>query len=300
MCGDSGTDLDWFGTLNMAQLPVSMRRKRAAITSIHDKPPTRKEKLTNFGGWLLLCIAVLVLAFGILGLYKVMTNSDVAELGVIGTRSAAEQRQVMQYVSPIVTENYFTSDLEAIRDRTLELSWVDRVVVSRAWPNGIRVRVMPHHAIARWGTGRLLSDSGVIFTEVTPKNYQALPLLHGPASHAETMMRRYNEINQLFLPQGIRLKELYLTERMTWFMQFDSGLRIIVDKDQTMSKLQRLSHLSQSDLKPVWSKISAIDLRYRNGLSIKWKNSIPPKIVNGHFIVTIDDTGVENNVTVKP
>ena len=284
----------------MAQLPVSMRRKRAAITSIHDKPPTRKEKLTNFGGWLLLCIAVLVLAFGILGLYKVMTTSDVAELGVIGTRSAAEQRQVMQYVSPIVTENYFTSDLEAIRDRTLELSWVDRVVVSRAWPNGIRVRVMPHHAIARWGTGRLLSDSGVIFTEVTPKNYQALPLLHGPASHAETMMRRYNEINQLFLPQGIRLKELYLTERMTWFMQFDSGLRIIVDKDQTMSKLQRLSHLSQSDLKPVWSKISAIDLRYRNGLSIQWKNLIPPKIVNGHFIVTIDDTGVENKVTVKP
>ena len=219
---------------------------------------------------------------------------------MIGTRSAAEQRQVMQYVSPIVTENYFTSDLEAIRDRTLELSWVDRVVVSRAWPNGIRVRVMPHHAIARWGTGRLLSDSGVIFTEVIPKNYQALPLLHGPASHAETMMRRYNEINQLFLPQGIRLKELYLTERMTWFMQFDSGLRIIVDKDQTMSKLQRLSHLSQSDLKPVWSKISAIDLRYRNGLSIQWKNSIPPKIVNGHFIVTIDDTGVENKVTVKP
>ncbi len=83
-----------------------MRRKRAAITSIHDKPPTRKEKLTNFGGWLLLCIALLVLAFGILGLYKVMTNSDVAELGVVGTRSAAEQRQVMQYVSPIVTENY--------------------------------------------------------------------------------------------------------------------------------------------------------------------------------------------------
>ncbi|MBD8009655.1 MULTISPECIES: cell division protein FtsQ/DivIB [Acinetobacter] len=284
----------------MAQLPVSMRRKRAAITSIHDKPPTRKEKLANFGGWLLLCIAVLVLAAGVWGLYKVMTNTDVAELGVVGTRSAAEQHQVMQYVSPIVTENYFTSDLEAIRDRTLELSWVDRVVVSRAWPNGIRVRVMPHHAIARWGTGRLLSDSGVIFTEVTPKNYQALPLLHGPASHAETMMRRYNEINQLFLPQGIRLKELYLTERMTWFMQFDSGLRIIVDKDQTMSKLQRLSQLSQRDLKPVWSKISAIDLRYRNGLSIQWKNSISPKIVNGHFIVTINDMGVENNVTVKP
>ncbi|MDM1782501.1 FtsQ-type POTRA domain-containing protein [Acinetobacter indicus] len=278
----------------MAQLPASMRRKRAAITSIHDKPPTPKEKLTNFGGWVFLLVALVVLACGIFGLYSVMTHAETAELKVAGTRSAAEERQVMQHIAPLMTENYFSSDLEKIRDQALELSWVDRVVVSRAWPDAIRVRVMPHHAIARWGTGRLLSDSGIIFSEVTPKNYSELPLLHGPSTHANTMMRRYNEINQLFLPQGIRLKELYLTERMTWFMQFDSGLRVIVDKDQTMSKLQRLSQLAQSDLKPVWSRISAIDLRYRNGLAIQWKNSSPPKIVNGDFIVTINDTGVEN------
>ena len=114
------------------------------------------------------------------------------------------------------------------------------------------------------------------------------------------MMRRYNEINQLFLPVNVRLKELYLTERMTWFMQFDSGLRVIVDQDQTMSKLQRLSHLAQSDLKPVWSKISSIDLRYRNGLAIQWKNSTSPSIINGHFVVTIDDTSIADVRTVKP
>lgn len=284
----------------MAQLPASMRRKRAAITSIHDKPPTRKEKLTNIGGWLLFCVALMVLAVGLFGFYKVMTDAHVAQLDVVGTPSQAEQRAVLQHVSPIMTNNYFTSDLKAIRDKTLELSWVDRVVVSRAWPSGIRVRVMPHQPIARWGTGRLLSDSGQIFSEVVAKDNQQLPLLHGPASHAKTMMRRYNEINQLFLPHGIRLKELYLTERMTWFMQFDSGLRVIVDQDQIMSKLQRLSHLSYSDLKPVWSKISSIDLRYRNGLAIQWKNSIPPKIVNGHFIVTSDDTSIEKKVVLKP
>jgi hypothetical protein len=54
----------------------------------------------------LLCVALVVLAFGIFGLYKVMTDAQVAELKVAGTRTAAEERQVMQYVSPIVTENY--------------------------------------------------------------------------------------------------------------------------------------------------------------------------------------------------
>lgn len=284
----------------MAQLPASMRRKKAAITSIHDKPPTRGEKLANAGGWLLMLIAFAVLALGVYALYQVMTDARVAELNVVGSRSDEEAQQVIKLVSPAVQHNYFTSDLEQIRDKTLEISWVDRVVVSRAWPNAIKVRVMPKHAIARWGTGRLLSDSGDVFSEVKSKNYQNLPLLHGPVHQSKMMMRRYHEINQLFQPVNIRLKELYLTDRMTWFMQFDSGLRVIVDQDQTMSKLQRMSHLAQSDLKPVWPLISSIDLRYRNGLAIQWKNGLPPKIVNGHFVVTISDTGIADGRTAKP
>lgn len=284
----------------MAQLPASMRRKRAAITSIHEKPPTRKEKLIHAGGWLLMIVACMVLIVGMFGLYKLITNAKVATLQIVGADSAIEKQQLMQHLAPIVKDNYFTSDLELIRDQALQISWLDRVVVSRAWPNSIRVRVMPRHAIARWGTGRLLSDGGEIYTEAVVTNHSQLPLLHGPLSQSKVMMRRYNEINQLFLPVNLRLKELYLTERMTWFMQFDSGLRVIVDQDQTMSKLQRLSHLAQTDLKPVWPKIAAIDLRYRNGLSIQWKNSIVPKIINGQFVVTSDDINVANTSVAKP
>lgn len=235
---------------------------------------------------MLLAVAILVMMVGVYALVKLMTNAQVAELDVVGVDAPAAHQRVMQHVEPVIQDNYFTADLRTIRDTALELSWVDRVVVSRAWPNTIRVRVMPRHPIARWGTGRLLSDSGEVFTEVTPRLRPELPLLHGPSSHSKMMMRRYNEINQLFQPVNLRLTELYLTERMTWFMQFDSGLRVIVDQDQTMSKLQRLSHLAQSDLQPTWQRIAAIDLRYRNGLAIQWKNATAPKIVNGHFMVT--------------
>ncbi len=284
----------------MAQLPASMRRKRTAITSIHDKPPTRKEKILNAGSWLLMVVACIVLMAGLFGLYKVITDAKVANLQVVGTDSAIENQLLMQQLAPAVTANYFTADLEKIRDQALQVSWVDRVVVSRAWPDGIKVRVMPRHAIARWGTGRLLSDDGDVFAEAVVKNHPGLPMLHGPLSQSKVMMRRYNEINQLFVPSGLRLKELYLTERMTWFMQFDTGLRIIVDQDQTMSKLQRLSQLAQTDLKAVWPNIVAIDLRYRNGLSIQWKNSIVPKIENGQFVVTNSDASVAGTVGTQP
>lgn len=284
----------------MAQLPASMRRKRAAITSIHEKPPTRKEKALIAGGWLLLIFAFLVLLAGVYAAYRVITDAKVATLEVVGTSSAVEKQQLITHLSPVVKDNYFTSDLEEIRDKTLEVSWVDRVVVSRAWPNGIRVRVMPRHPIARWGTGRLLSDEGDVYSEAVAKNHASLPLLHGPLDQSKVMMRRYNEINQLFHPAQLRLKELYLTDRRTWFMQFDSGLRIIVDQDQTMSKLQRLSHLAQTDLKTVWPKISAVDLRYRNGLALQWKKSAPPRIVNGQFVVPVSDTSVADGTAVQP
>lgn len=269
----------------MAQLPASMRPKRKAISSIHEKPITRKQKMIHAGGWLFMLFAVLVLLAGCYGLYRVITDARVASLDIVGTQSVLEQKQLVKHLQPVVKNNYFTSDLELIRDQALQVPWVDRVVVSRAWPNSIRVRVIARHPIARWGTGRLLSDTGVVFTQAQLADYADLPMLHGPISQSKVMMRRYHEINQLFQPAHLRLKDLYLTERMTWFMQFDSGLRVIVDQDQTMGKLQRLSQLAQSDLKPVWSNIAAIDLRYRNGLAIQWRNSTAPKIVNGQFIL---------------
>ena len=113
----------------MAQLPASMRRKRAAITSIHEKPPTRKEKLIHAGGWLLLVVAFCALFAGIYAAYKVITDAKVATLEVVGATSDVEKQQMTQHLAPVIKDNYFTSDLEQIRDRSLDISWVDRVVV---------------------------------------------------------------------------------------------------------------------------------------------------------------------------
>lgn len=139
--------------------------------------------MVNAGGWILLVVAFAVLALGIYGLYKVMTDATVAEPQVVGTNSEQENQQLIQQLSPVIKDNYFTSDLEQIRDYALKVSWVDRVVVSRAWPNAIRVQVMPRHPIARWGTGRLLSDNGEVFSEAVPKAHPNLPLYMGPSAN---------------------------------------------------------------------------------------------------------------------
>ena len=283
----------------MAQLPLSLRRRQAATTSIHDKPPSLGEKLLSWGSWLLLIFAILVFVFGGYALYQRFMHAEIEHVDVVGV-SAPAQQALIQHIKADTASGYFTTDLEQIRDHALGLSWVDRVVVSRAWPNAIVLRVTPRHAVARWGTGRYLSDDGVVFKPVQGYDHRNLPLLHGPNSQSRMMMTKYRDINQMFSPMNMRLKELYLTERMTWFMQFDNGMRLIVDQDQTMGKLQRLSEIAKTDLGLVWDNIAGIDLRYRNGLAVQWKNAQPVNIHNGQFVIPTPSVAVAEQTQSSP
>lgn len=283
----------------MAQLPLSLRRRQAATTSIHDKPPSIGDRLLSWGSWLLLIFAILVFVFGSYALYQRFMHAEIEHVDVVGV-SAPAQQALIQHIKADTASGYFTTDLEQIRDNALSLSWVDRVVVSRAWPNAIVLRVTPRHAVARWGTGRYLSDDGVVFKPVQRFDHQNLPLLHGPHSQSRMMMTKYRDINQMFRPMDMRLKELYLTERMTWFMQFDNGIRLIVDQDQTMGKLQRLSEIAKTDLGLVWDNIAGIDLRYRNGLAVQWKNAQPVNIENGQFVIPTQSVAVAEQSQSSP
>lgn len=283
----------------MAQLPLSLRRRQAATTSIHDKPPSIGETLLSWGSWLLLIFALLVFVFGGYALYQRFMHAEIEHIDVVGV-SAPAQQALIQHIKADTAKGYFTTDLEQIRDNALSLSWIDRVVVSRAWPNAIVLRVTPRHAVARWGTGRYLSDDGVVFKPVQRFDHQNLPLLHGPHSQSRMMMTKYRDINQMFRPMNMRLKELYLTERMTWFMQFDNGMRLIVDQDQTMGKLQRLSEIAKTDLGLVWDNIAGIDLRYRNGLAVQWKNAQPVNIENGQFVIPTPSIAVAEQSQSSP
>lgn len=283
----------------MAQLPLSLRRRQAATTSIHDKPPSIGDRLLSWGSWLLLIFAILVFVFGSYALYQRFMHAEIEHIDVVGV-SAPAQQALIQHIKADTAKGYFTTDLEQIRDNALSLSWVDRVVVSRAWPNAIVLRVTPRHAVARWGTGRYLSDDGVVFKPVQRFDHQNLPLLHGPHSQSRMMMTKYRDINQMFRPMDMRLKELYLTERMTWFMQFDNGIRLIVDQDQTMGKLQRLSEIAKTDLGLVWDNIAGIDLRYRNGLAVQWKNAQPVNIENGQFVIPTQSVAVAEQSQSSP
>ncbi len=282
----------------MAQLPMSARS--IPLSAKAETQQTLGGKLSDMGSWLLMVIALVLCGMGGWGIVNRLLHAPVAQVIVTGEISATEQHLLQEKIQPLMHENYFTADLVAIRDAALSLSWVESVTVTRHWPDGLLVRVIPRQPVARWGSGRLLSGQGVVFIEAARADHADLPLLHGPETQSLAMMQQYQKINQWFAPLGLRLKELYLTDRMTWFMAFDSGVRVIVDQEQTNLKLQRLSELGQGNdrLHQLWQRVAAVDLRYRNGMAIQWNNApTKPLTVNAATSAPVVDSTTAASTT---
>ncbi|MFN3587517.1 MAG: cell division protein FtsQ/DivIB, partial [Moraxellaceae bacterium] len=137
--------------------------------------------------------------------------------------------------------------------------------------NGLRVQVREKQVVARWGDAALVSSRGDLFVPPTVESAEELPVLFGPDNKGLYVMEQYRAMNGVLRGVGMRIVELELSDRMTWFLRLDNGVRLVVDQADTMEKLQRFAYLYERQLKPDLARIQSVDLRYRNGVAVGWK-----------------------------
>lgn len=167
--------------------------------------------------------------------------------------------------------NFFSVDLAAVRRAAMTSPWVEDAVVQRRWPGTLIVAITEKRPVARWGQGALISSRGEVFSPVTAKDVSGLPVLFGPVDKAVHVMEQYRAMNGILRAIGSHVTELQLSERRAWFLTLDNGIRVVVDNDDPVRKLQRFVYLYERQLMPDADSIASIDLRYRNGISVAWK-----------------------------
>lgn len=253
--------------------------------------PIRKLSLQTAGrliahalSWLWVVFGVLALGWGGYGLYsELVRKAPLALIQVEGDISPADREELASRLKASVKGSYFGTDLIAIRDAVILSPWVESMSVQRRWPDGIRVLVIEKKAVARWGEKNYLSARGEIFQPKPGAEGSQLPLLFGPAGKTAYVMEQYRNLNALLRPIGHQVTELHLTERMTWFLKLASGMEIVIDQSQFNEKLQRFLWLYGRELQPYSDRIARVDLRYRNGLALSWKEGMAVPVINNQL-----------------
>ena len=217
---------------------------------------------------------------GVLTTYATVRNFDAITLYLnrpINTVHVETQLQhvnegeVKALLAVYMGEGFFNLDVSAVRAQLESHPWVARAEVKRVWPDRLSLGFTEEVAIARWGEGQLLNQQASIFAPVKLGLMESLPLLSGPEGSQQVVMEQYQVLSQLFFPDGLRIEQLNLNDRLSWELSFADGVKVVIGKSDAREKIKRLMDIYDTQIRNDIAVIETIDLRYSNGFTVKKK-----------------------------
>jgi cell division protein FtsQ len=172
---------------------------------------------------------------------------------------------------PFVKRGFFAVDVAMIKERINQFPWVADATVSRVWPNQVVIHVSEKTALARWNNDHLLSTNGDIFTPNPNTLPPDIPYFVGPEGKHIAMIENFNKINSLLSPLQFKISRLELNPADTWNLTLDNGIKIKMGRKEVLTKISQFVKVYPKIISGRTSEIDSIDLRYSNGLAVRWK-----------------------------
>jgi len=237
-------------------------------------------KITLF--WLKNLLLIAVLFMGISTALTWVLNPNTLPIktvkidGTIRTDNEQVEKQVSQHISG----NFFTVNLQEIREAVKTLTWVKDVQVHRIWPDILSLKIQEHIVAARWqsenATEKAVDETGRLL-EVPVKTLSSeLPIFISAKKSVQKVLARYNILSPYIESLGLHIRQVVYNTQQTWTIILDNGMILHLGRDENTKGLQHFTAMYtqlkkgsslQSALKG--KNIIHIDLRYHNGMVIR-------------------------------
>ncbi|WP_293777075.1 cell division protein FtsQ/DivIB [uncultured Oxalicibacterium sp.] len=199
-------------------------------------------------------------------------------------RVEASQHEPLRHINPLTVRsaalakikgNFFTANLDTVRQTFESVPWVRKATVRRSWPNQLIVTVEEYTPLGTWGDdGRLLSDKGEVFVANLAEAEEDANLLtfDGPIGSEKEVVARWQDLNNWFAPLKLSAESLSLSERYAWTVRLSNGVTVELGREKTPSMLKdrvdRLVAVYPQLVALLQDRIENIDMRYPNGLAL--------------------------------
>ncbi|KEA65381.1 Cell division protein FtsQ [Marinobacterium lacunae] len=198
-------------------------------------------------------------------------DRPVAEIQIAGAVRHLDKQAIAQALAANVDSTLLELDLKRLRDQVISDPWVHDAGISRQWPPALRVDVVEEVPVARWGDKGLLNHQGDIFWPELKPEYASLPKLSGPAHETVKIMEQFHDLTPMFAANGLKLAGLTLEPRGAWTIDLSNGIRVVAGRDRLIPRLKRFLTVYQLRLSERAAEIEQIDIRYTNGIAVKWR-----------------------------
>jgi cell division protein FtsQ len=238
--------------------------------------PVRKER--NVFGWKhwFRDAMMLTLILGVIGcviyLQQVETSPllPILHVTVDGEFSHINKDALVQAVTPFAIGGFMSVDVARLREAGEVIPWVKEIQVKRVWPDSLHLVVEEQEAIALWGNDALVNNQGHLFFPTKASFPNGLVQLKGPKGSSRMVAKQFYEVSRLISTLGLSVQEIEMNARRAWTIKLSNGVNVMLGRTDSEQRLQRFTTMFKAVLRPYEKDITAVDMRYTNGLSVAW------------------------------
>lgn len=201
------------------------------------------------------------------------------KLVVVGDTTKVSPARLKDELTKVIDGNFFTVDMERIRDAVVKVPWVKNANVRRVWPNELVVTFTTRRAVAVYEDGRLVDDQSELFVG-NPEEQEAgevpLPNFYGTPGQIKQIANYYREFSLAVRPLGVIVTDVYCSDRGSWSLTVTSKdippTRIDLGQDKAgsegvMDKLVNVVAAYPRMREILQGPPSSIDARYNRAFS---------------------------------
>jgi cell division protein FtsQ len=194
-----------------------------------------------------------------------------------------------------ISGDYFTVNLNKVREILLQEPWVENVSLRRQWPASLTVFVDEQVPVAYWNDDGYINKSGNVFRPANVDKNLNLPKLNGPEGQHNNVWKFMNVLYKETALLNYEVVRLDLDDRRAWQMVISSNsvaadstaeknyIDVKLGRFDTEKRMQRfISILPALSIEKefVENKIKAIDMRYPNGFAVQRAEKFKPQTHN--------------------
>lgn len=157
-----------------------------------------------------------------------------------------------------------------------QLSWVESVSVQKQWLDTVAISVVERIPVVRWGREEYLDPNARPFRLDNNTSLSGLFPIAGPDGAEAKVLQHYRLFQPWLAAHGVEIEAVILDPRLVWHVQLPGEIDVIVGRDELNNRLKKLVLVYDRVVKDYHQHIEQIDLRYQDGVSVRWKAGVEP------------------------
>lgn len=203
-------------------------------------------------------------------------SPPVAQVALDGELHYLSDESVLAIVRPLLGERFLRLDVARIQTALSTLPWLREVTVRKRWPDGVMLYLTEREPQARWHQTSLIDRDGTVFRppELTA-TLRALPEISGETPERGALLLTQFRTWSSLMTQRTQWQLVGLTEdaRGAITLRLAGGVEVLLGRQDVQQRLTRLLDTVPRALGEKITQAARIDLRYRDGFAVAWRQS---------------------------